>query len=443
MPPIQDLEPLITEPREDLSVEHKAWLDLTENQHRALLAKAAIALVNHGGGFIVLGMADEPAGLVSRPRPPNIPEITQDAVNSAIRRYATPEFHAELYAVPHPTTGVVHPVISLPSTLAEPAMAKRDCPGVLMQSRCYIRKPGPRTEEPQTPEEWRGLLKRCLIAGRTDMLEAIRAIVSGRVDARDIPEDALETLKAFCQRGYARWQELTANEANDAPPRFPNGFYEMGFMLVGATPAPNLGTLQERLRIARQVKLTGWTPFLEMGTPEWAPYAYEDVVEAWVGQTVAGRTARTAPHSDYWRASPAGLLYTIRGYSEDGLQRNPPGQLFDITLPVWRIGEGVLFAARLADTYADVELIAIRCRYTGLNGRVLTSVTGNRDVLANEISRTNEISLQTQATPQQLRDNLAEVLHQLLTPLYERFNFAQLPITLVEEELERMRAGRF
>jgi hypothetical protein len=42
-----------------------------------------------------------------------------------------------------------------------------------------------------------------------------------------------------------------------------------------------------------------------------------------------------------------------------------------------------------------------------------------------------------------VRDNLAEVLHQLLTPLYERFAFFRLPIILVEEELERMVRGRF
>ena len=43
MPSIKDLEPLVAEPREDLSVEYKDWLDLTVNEHKATLAKAAIA----------------------------------------------------------------------------------------------------------------------------------------------------------------------------------------------------------------------------------------------------------------------------------------------------------------------------------------------------------------------------------------------------------------
>ena len=59
------------------------------------------------------------------------------------------------------------------------------------------------------------------------------------------------------------------------------------------------------------------------------------------------------------------------------------------------------------------------------------------------VGLTDEVALETQATPTQLRDNLAEVLHQLLTPLYERFAFFRLPIILVEQELEKMVRGRF
>ena len=54
----EDLLPLITEPREDLAYEYKEWLDLTKKDHkdRAKLAKAAIALANHGGGYIIIAL---------------------------------------------------------------------------------------------------------------------------------------------------------------------------------------------------------------------------------------------------------------------------------------------------------------------------------------------------------------------------------------------------
>ena len=40
----RELEQIISEPRETLSVEHKSGLDLRSNEHRAKLATAAIAI---------------------------------------------------------------------------------------------------------------------------------------------------------------------------------------------------------------------------------------------------------------------------------------------------------------------------------------------------------------------------------------------------------------
>ena len=181
LPQHEELQPLLSEPREALDAEYKGWLNLTESEHRAVLAKAAIALANHGGGYIVIGFEEREHAFLSSKRPEGLREITQDDVNAAIRRYATPEFHCDTHRVTHPETGNVHPVIVIPGNLTEPVMSKRDCLGVIVQNRCYIRKPGPRSEEPQTAEEWRALLQRCLRSGREDMLEAIRSIVSGRI----------------------------------------------------------------------------------------------------------------------------------------------------------------------------------------------------------------------------------------------------------------------
>lgn len=162
MPTEAELSPLITEPREDIGVEYKDWLDPTSNHGKATIARAAIALANYGGGYIVLGFAEEGDTLTLHPRPDAFPALTQDQANAAIRRYANPEFHVEFYRVTHPGTGVEHSVISVPGGHTEPVMSKRDCENVIAQNRCFIRKPGPRSEEPQSREEWRALLNRCL-----------------------------------------------------------------------------------------------------------------------------------------------------------------------------------------------------------------------------------------------------------------------------------------
>jgi Putative DNA-binding domain len=57
MATIEDLRLLLQFPSENLSIEYKSWLDITDNAGKATLAKAAIALANEGGGIIVLGNA--------------------------------------------------------------------------------------------------------------------------------------------------------------------------------------------------------------------------------------------------------------------------------------------------------------------------------------------------------------------------------------------------
>ena len=439
-----DLQPLVDSPREDLGAEYKAWLDLSQNNGRATLAKAAIALANHGGGFVILGFDEQGENLVSIQKPEVIPEVTQDIVNSSIRRFATPEFHCEVHTIVSAVSGFEHIVVCVPGDQTEPVMSKRDCDGVISRNRCYIRKPGPRSEEPQSSEEWRTLINRCVRASREDMLESIRSIVSGRVDAVEPPPNVQAELAQFSIEAKRRWQELSASLRDDSPARFPDGFYEMGFALVGNEPAQNLAEIQSRLQHARGIRMTGWGPFLELNREEWQPYPHEGMVEAWVGRPVENRVLAEVPaHSDFWRVDRSGKLYTIRGYTEDGLEGASAGQVMDVTIPIWRVGEATYFALRYAEKFLDVEAIAIRIRFTGLNGRTLTSVTGRRMMMDYRISKTDEVSFETTASIVQLRDNMVEVLHGLLTPLYEVFNFFNLSQAIVEEELERMKQGRY
>ena len=103
-----------------------------------------------------------------------------------------------------------HPVIVVPGNLTVPVMSKRELQGVIQKNCCYIRKPGPRSEGPNTQEEWRTLLNRCVRANRDEMLDAIRAIVTGQVEAQNPVPNAADELRDFCAAAYARWQELAS-----------------------------------------------------------------------------------------------------------------------------------------------------------------------------------------------------------------------------------------
>jgi len=445
MPTIAELERLLVLPSESPAVEYKSWLALSENPGRATLAKAAIALANHGGGIIVLGMREnnnEGGALNSQRRPEDLGRYSQDEVNAAINRYADPALHYEVMFATHPQTETEHAFVVVPAGTSVPVMSKRDCAGVIAARRCYIRKPGARSEEPLTAEEWRLLLDRCVRAGRESMLDAIRAIVQGTAGVAP-PAEVRNALIEFMDAGRERWHELIEPLPPNDPARMPLGYREFGFELMNVPSARTLQQLRGRIEEAGRLRHTGWHPFASLDRAPYTPRPIDGTIETWLGAPEEGRALHDAAHSDFWRAHRDGRLMLLRGYSEDAWQGIEPGRAIEISNPIWRIGEAMLFAARFARLYSDNPAIVVRCRCNGLRNRMLVSAEGRRHLRGGYVCADNEAVLEIQATAAQIQDNLAEVLHPFLVPLYGRFSFYELPMELVREELERMRGDRF
>lgn len=446
-PTIADLVQLLVMPTETLTVEHKGWLDFSHTPHKAVLAKAAIALANEGGGIIVLGTRkDTTQGgeLGSYPCPAEISRYNLDDINGVIRRFADPEFHCELAFAEHPGTKVEHAFVIVPGGMAVPVMACRGSDGEIQAHRCYVRKPGPRSEEPHTAEEWRGMFERCLQVRRESMLDAIRVIVQGHGDIVPVAPTARVKLLDFMAASQARWQSLIAPLPADDAAQMPHGHYEIAFSILRVEPAKSLAELLRRMEEASRIKHTGWSPFVHIHRPPFEPRPVDGMVEAWIGDLSGERHMRRDPsHCDFWRAHPAGDFFRLRGYDEDSSDQVKAGAAFDVTLPVWRVGETLLFASRIARLFGDNPEILIVCRYTGLRNRRLVSMTGFLDILSEQSSADDTVTLETQATAHQIEDNLVEVLHPMLQPLYERFSFFELDPRLVTNQVERLKSSRF
>ena len=428
---------LVEDPSEDLDREYKSWLDLQNKENKGTLAKAAIAMVNYGGGFIIIGFKHP--DLISYECPKDITPITQDLVNSVISAYADPGFHCTVQNI-RTRAGISHVVISTPATLTQPVISKKGTANdSIIKDRCYIRKPGPRSE-PCTSEEWRDLLRRCVLANRDDLLESIRSIVSGQAEVKSPIPTAFEKLNSFCLVANKRWQELISDKPEDSPSRFPHGYYEMGFSLIGASQASNLTDLRNRLREARKIQFTGWPPFLDPSSSY--SYTYNSFIELHIGHSDPHNTLAERPSlQDFWRASLDGTLYTIRGYSEDD-NKDYAGKTIATIMPIWRVGEGILFASRFAQTFEETEQIAIRCCFTGLHDRRLVEQMG-RPMFENFTSRTDTVILKEQVTLQQIQDNLPEILQKLLSSLYEKLSFYEVSLDLIQSELKKMKRVTF
>lgn len=446
------LADLLIDPREDLDFEIKNWLDLSgDNNAKAIFAKAALALANHGGGFVALGLVESDAGVVeAEGRPATLDAFGQDLVNGIVQNYADPAFHCAVHIVPN-QDGALFPIVVVPGGHKVPVRARRAGPhgNIVELNAIYIRKPGPRSETPRSAQDWDGLLTRCLANRRDEMLNHMRDLISGVV-SQDFAATELARLDEWVDTSVARWNELITSLPEGSGPRCPNGHYWFAYEIDGTALAVEPAALPEVLR-ASVVRYTGWPPFWYPTRAGIEPYPFDGLVECWLGgDTQARLSDRDPAHSDFWRISPDGLAFLLRGYQEDGIETLRPGRpavepgtLLDVTLPVWRVGEAVLHAGSLARTlFEGPATISFIANYEGLAGRRLTSISGRRAVWDDRVARQDSIELRTKFDAASTEPNLPEIVQPLLAPLYALFNFADLPMKLVTEELGRMREGR-
>jgi hypothetical protein len=439
---VEDLQQLFELENETLATEFKSWLDLNTAAGRAPLAKAAIALANHGGGTIVVGMREatnKPIGSYKRPQ--EIPRYTADAVNAAINKYADPHIHCDVTHLAHPETGYEHAFIVVPGGHAVPVMSVKGTDGEILSQKVYIRKAGPKSEEPFSADEWRFLLDRCVRANRDSLLEAIRGIVQGRtLDA--MAQTEIDNLLDFTNSSRDRWKErIEPLDASD-PARFLLGRYEQSFQILDVPPAQDLRTLLDRLRKASEVKLTGWGPFILIERQPIGPVPVENAIEAWLGDP-RDEPHRDGRHADFWRVRQDAFLYEVRSYDEDYTSKAQPGTSIDYALPIWRVGETLFYAARLAKTFGNDPEISIRIEYSGLKGRRMRSLFESRYLSMDRECFVDTVKLQGQARASVIEDNLAEVLFPLLTPLYDAFNFTPLSPGTVSAEIGKYKNSRY
>ena len=487
---LERLEGLLVDPREDLDCEIKGWLDLQgSNDHKAVLAKAAIALANHGGGYVILGLREaDTGGFEEAPgRPVNLERYSQDAVNGIVSRYCNPAFQCPVrvtQATGGPLSGRTFPIVRIPSGHRVPVMAKRGAPEggscSMRTNDIFIRRPGPSSETPQNPQDWEALLHRCLLNQRDDLLNAFRHIIEGpqtddpslnpnRQLIRAAPsqvsppfpnfygDGSMEAsegeLDGWIETSFRRWQELVSDMPETDGPRFSHGHYCLSYRILGDRKTIRDGELPALLQRS-VVRHTGWPPFWYPTREGIAPYLLDGVVECWLGcdPTEPSRD-RTPGDSDFWRIAKNGMAFLLRGYQEDSGILDwseehviDPGMAFDITLPVWRVGETLLHARNLAaNLFEGPTAIRFAAIYSGLSGRSLVSVNRHREVPIDEhVARQDRIELPLAHVEAGTIDtNLPEIVHPLLEPLYSLFGFYELRMSLVVDELARMRSGRF
>lgn len=441
-PTKQRLSDLLLEPAETLEVEIKNWLNVSDKGNRADIAKELIALANHGGGYLIFGFAEPEKGsfVVDANRPPSLTVYSSDELNGIVSRYAEPEFHCDVSLVEHPRDRQEFPIVIVPGEHSVPIRAKRDGPNnEVRQNVYYIRRPGAKSEPPQSGREWDELILRCVKRRQEDMLDAIRAILSGQVQQQATAPTDQERLNRWTRESLERWREVTAGLSETSPARFPDGHYYVSFLLLGDFEQVPLARFRQ-ITNDSVVRYSGWPPFVSLTSPDLAPYSYGNAIECWVQPD--GSYLSDAAHSDFWRGSPDGAMFLIRGFQEDtgevrGVQ---PKIRFDVALPIYRIGECLLYADRLAANLGMTRgRVLFEVGFAGLQNRTLTSLSGTRAMLSHRVSRQDRFNNVINVELDKIQNNLPEVLLKLLSDLYAQFEFFELTPQLVNSVVAEMK----
>ena len=438
----QRLSDLLVNPVETPEIEIKSWLDPHDDIDRASIAKHLIALANHGGGYLIIGLEEQEDGSYApaEPRPENLNGFSTDAINALVGRYAEPAFHCTTHLVQHPSSEseLKFPIIRVPGSTA-PTRSKRDGPGgqKIRQNSYYIRRPGPKSEQPQDGREWDHLVSRCVRENREDLLDAMRAMLSSEPMSKEPTNQ--EQLDVWTSLSLDRWQEITGDRPEDDPARFAEGHFHVSYMLVGQFEESDLTDLPELLSSA-VARHSGLPPFRVPTDPSRAPYLCDETIECWMEGLL--------PPSEFWKASPDGKMFLIRGLQEDFNDRVPPKTILDADIPIYRMGECLLHAEKLATTLGmeDGEVL-FQVTYSGLQGRELSSLDESKRLqylqevgsgqYHGRYSRQDRFTKTIQVEIARLRDHLPEVLFELLSPLYLMFGFFKLSrqtvISVVDE----------
>lgn len=443
-------EDWLLNPAEGLDFEVKSWLDLLNDggEARGTVAKALIALENHGGGFLLIGFKenDEKRLVPDGNRPENLEQYGSDSINAIIKKCAEPVFHVDVTFQKHPESGEDFPLVRVRGTSRVPV---RSCSGTpknsLRNDTYYIRRPGPASEPPKDGTEWEQFIRRCVLNQRAEIVEILRSFIpnvaSGSIQAL---ADERFSLNKFCTDSYARWDLINSSLPDNHPSKIKYGTFSFGCQIIGNSK--KLSPSEILSAVERLKKYTGWPIFVALHQKDTSPYFVNGCVEA----SLVNIKYPSSAHADFWRIHPDGFCYILRGYQEDDLdtlsgaqnQRNP-GTGLDLTIPIWRVGEFLLRVEELGRAmYEDGFSLLVRCEWTGLRDRKLFVFNNRRMFFDGQICHEDKVVTEDKFPQAAVTDLLPEAVERLTSNLYQHFDFFQPSGQLYIEELEYMRTGK-
>lgn len=237
----------------------------------------------------------------------------------------------------------------------------------------------------------------------------------------------------YVSESRKRWQALLGDRPCDDPARLPNGFCEVAFSVVAPEVSLSLRDLRDKMEQHSQKSDHSLYPFSD------AHFRARPMGNA-IETLYPEQCKRIGDDNlDYfWHATIDGQFYHVGPYNYGNAQASND---LDIVKPIVCTTLALTYAAIACKNWGNSVEFFFGCRFTGLYGRELSSTNFRIQMsLSGKYHCCNtDMALETICLQVETMDEeLAQVLHRLLLPLYEQFNYFPLGLSHVEEVLSHL-----
>jgi hypothetical protein len=453
------LQSLVERPRETINIELKSWIDPKSPGGEQKIARAALALRNQNGGWLVIGFNDKTGSPDPVPAGVNVRlKYHTDEIQKIVSRYASHPFVIEAHFAE--TGGVEYPVIRIPAGFKTPVVCKADllAKGLDGKERFLLRAKDIYVRTVDTNHtvssalgngrDIEELVERCFQNREADhtalLSKTFQAIPSVTLPAifraiGAVSETGLEALVGFetiFDKGEERYSAAMAGRA--AYHHF-QGFLNIALVIQGLTKTwePNFDFLRT-LRIANP-ELTGWPIWLigdSFPNQDMQPYFLHDTYEQYI---YLQADAIRRGHLDFAIFDPKGRFFLRRAFEDDlGVDGVKGAKTIEVYIQAWRIAEALAVGRAFANALgaSSETTLSFAFRWSGIKNRHIDLwAHPGAEFMSAQTSRQDsvqcEVNIAASANDEELIARTIDALQKLVLP----FGDVRIPRQFLSDRL--------
>jgi hypothetical protein len=450
------IQGLVERPRESLAIELKRWINPDQPEGKSKIVRAALALRNHNGGYLIIGFDDN----TLEPDKDNVPDDVEDLfhldkIQGLISKYSSEPFEI-IIRFPE-REGQKHPVIEIPSGVRTPVAAKLDlCQSggnsIIRTGDLYVRTLHSNNTPSTAKASWKDwskiieicfdnreadigrFLRRHLGEVSPDIVKQLASVITSNSGPQPTEEECLCQL---LKDGKNRFDQLL-NERHIKLPE--HGSWETALMLIGAVPEHSADLAFLKLLNSSNPALVGWPVWLDSrGFPDSSSRPFVNK-KGW--EALISNNGHAASSIDFMRLDPKGQFYLYRTLEDDIYPDEcPPLQELDYGLPILRTAEAIAVGIAFSKAMgcSPDTMLSFAFRWTKLKNRRISSwasqaryFSPGKDAYQDEVTTFVNIPIDTPSSA------VSEYVYKATQELFNLFDGLVLRKDIVEDLSRRL-----